>query len=138
MVKHTPGPWEIVYGDDKDCQCMTCIAPKGVFSTGHNVGRFSDHTLSRQSKIIAITFHQLPPYAGFEIATDNLKFVDIAEANAKLIAKAPEMFETLIEMSELISDILICYEEEIVTPLYYKYTNSINEKAKKIIAEIEG
>ena len=87
--KHTPGPWEVVYRDDESFMCMTLIAPKGLMNP-NNVGRLIDEPTEVQEKVIAITFHQLLPFSGYQ-AFDK----DEQEANDRLIASAPEMLEAL-------------------------------------------
>jgi hypothetical protein len=87
--KFTPGPWEVVYRDDESFMCMTLIAPKGLMNPD-NVGRLIDEPIETQEKVIAITHHQLLPMAGHEACEK-----DEEEANAELMAAAPDMYKAL-------------------------------------------
>lgn len=87
-MNYTPGPWEIVYRDDDHCMSMTVIAKKNSMGKTSNICRLSDD--KNQGNVIAITYHQILPWAGQE-AFNN----DQSEANDRLIAAAPEMYEAL-------------------------------------------
>ena len=70
----TPGPWFVQYGDDMNFMCMTAISADN--SRTRNEGQFVD-----DAKLIAITYHQCYPGAGYE--TD-----DFGEADSTYIAAA--------------------------------------------------
>lgn len=89
MAKHTPGPWEIVYRDDDHCMTMTVIAPAGSMGKSSNICRLSDD--KNQANVIAITWHQITPWAGQE-AFNN----DESDANDNLIAAAPDLLEVIL------------------------------------------
>lgn len=97
MNKFTPGPWEIVHRDDDYSMCMTVIAPKGAMTPTDNVMCFSDDP--NRFKAIAITNHQISPLVGEACDCDELA------ANARLISKAPEMFECLKEIVESVGSL---------------------------------
>jgi hypothetical protein len=80
-LKATPGPWEVVHRDDDHSMTMTVIAPKGSMGNSSNVMRLSDDP--NQANVIAITWHQLTPWAGQE-AFNN----DQSDANDSFIAAA--------------------------------------------------
>lgn len=96
--KFTPGPWEVVHTDDDSCMSMTVIAPKGLFDP-NNSGRLSNEDHEKLEKVIAITFHQLMPIAGFEACEK-----DEDDGNAFLMAAAPDMYEALRELLELLEE----------------------------------
>jgi hypothetical protein len=94
----TFGPWEVVYRDDENFMSMTCIAPKGSMGSTSNICRLNDD--HNKEKVIAITFHQSQPFVGVDdLYRDEM--IDIAEANSKLIAAAPELLEALIEVVKI-------------------------------------
>jgi hypothetical protein len=103
----TPGPWEVVYRDDDHCMTMTVIAPKGSMGDSSNVMRLSDDP--NQANVIAITWHQLTPWAGQESFNN-----DQSDANDSFIAAANPavILELISRLREAESDAL----EEILEP----------------------
>lgn len=93
--KYTKSPWEVVYRDDDHCMSMTVIAPKGSMGETSNICRLSAHSIEEQQKPLAITWHQLTPWAGHE-ALDR----DEEDGNDTLMAMAPEMFELLLDLKK--------------------------------------
>lgn len=89
-VKFTPGPWEVVNTDDNLCMSMTVITPRGLFERNETNGMLSDESSDKLGKIIAVTFHQIDPIVGLEACDKNED-----DGNARLIASAPEMYESL-------------------------------------------
>ena len=86
MTKHTPGPWYIRRCDDSSFMNMTVISTQ---DWGHKHSWFNN-----ESDTIAIVFHQLLPQVSCEID-------DLGDANAALIAAAPELLAALEELEEL-------------------------------------
>lgn len=125
MNKFTPGPWEIVHRDDDYSMCMTVIAPKGAMTPTDNVMCLSDDP--DRFKAIAVTNHQISPCVGLAYNCDELC------ANARLISKAPEMFELLKEFKEWVR----IYSFE-VTEETAAECDVIYGKAMEVIKEIEN
>lgn len=80
---HTPGPWYVRYCDDDAFMCMTAISAVPV--PERNVDLYDERD---PEQMVAIVYHQHPPFVRPED-------VEGAEANARLIAAAPELLAEL-------------------------------------------
>tara|TARA_R100000654_G_scaffold782_5_gene3019 strand:+ start:614 stop:925 length:312 start_codon:yes stop_codon:yes gene_type:complete len=63
------------------------------------------------------------------------QFCSISEANARLIASAPEMYELLRDLSKVIENL-----ESIGAnlPYYFKDDMSMSDKVRELLAKVEG
>jgi len=89
-MSFTPGPWFVRHCDDERFMCMTVVS--SIDRGESNSGRFDN-----EEDTIAITYHQCLP----AVCADNPEDpedVEIREANARLIAAAPEMYRELNTM----------------------------------------
>ena len=103
----TPGPWEVVYRDDESCMQMTVITPKGLMMPTSNEGQLDFEQDEKLEKVIAITYHQLKPIVGYDASEK-----DEEDANAHLIAAAPEMYAALEKFKKQLNRALTCTTEE--------------------------
>ncbi len=65
-----------------------------------------------------------------------LKAVEITKANARLIAAAPEMYEKLCELC----NVIIALEEKGVSLPYHYFKDdmSMSDKLREVLAKVEG
>ena len=115
---HTPGPWE-VYSCEEGERHGQVFAPDGI-SDGKTVCDLP------KSKLIQP-----------EDKRKNHYFVHSAEdeANARLIAAAPEMLKMLRDLSKVIENL-----ESIGAnlPYYFKDDMSMSDKLREVLAKVEG
>jgi len=86
-TKFTRGPWFVRYCDDDKFQCMTVIS-------SNDYGPSNRSQFDNESDTVAIVLHQLGPAVSHELD-------DFGDANAKLIAAAPELLISLKELVKL-------------------------------------
>jgi hypothetical protein len=80
-IEHTPGPWFVRYCDDESFMCMTVIS-----SSDH--GPSNNSVFENEDDTIAVVYHQCNP-------TVKSEEPDEADANARLIAAAPDLLNAL-------------------------------------------
>jgi hypothetical protein len=95
--KYTPSPWKLCYKDDDHSMCMSVIVPASSKMKVENDRRLCDDP--NRMDVIAVVFHQLPPFAGMMIDDSGMDVdIEVSDANANLIAAAPELLEALEDM----------------------------------------
>src|SRR5678816_879505 len=110
-TKHTPGPWKAT----------------------RQVERFDDSTLDRPYYSIELDTTKQPEgrrITGYVARVDGMRG-ERQEANARLIAKAPEMVEALAQLLAVIENAASHHPDEL-------WLGSEYDGAKRLLAEIEG
>lgn len=100
MSGHTPGPWSYCGADRGGCSCLTITAPDhpiaevtgGAWGDRYPSIRLTGNSLERQAEAYMeqITYGEVP--------------MEVAKANAALIAAAPDMLAALLNVQKIIAE----------------------------------